>query len=67
MEAIKRSFTIWRFTSPTTGDATTAAKPSEPREIEHEYQRVLGRLDAFGPKDAIEKWERVKDAIAGIN
>ena len=46
-------YTIWEFRSPSTGEARIVPKVTEPREYEHEYQRVLGRAYAYTKAEAV--------------
>jgi ABC-type molybdenum transport system ATPase subunit/photorepair protein PhrA len=54
MEAIKRIWTVWRFQSPSSGEVAVIAKPMEPGEIQHEYQRILGHVSAFTAEQAVK-------------
>ena len=51
---VKLRWTIWKFTAPTSGETKIVARCSEPMEIEHEYQRVLTRVDAYNEREALE-------------
>lgn len=54
VEAILISFTIWRLTSPSSGEVVVVAKQTEPFEPEHEYQQVLRRVNAYSAKRALQ-------------
>jgi len=51
-----RSYTVWRFTSPCSGETRDVAKVSEvdDHRYAHEYQRILWRGMANNPKHALE-------------
>jgi hypothetical protein len=57
--AIKRKFTIWRFSSPTTGETKIVAKPLEidDRLYDHQYQRVLWQGEAYSAQEALREWQ----------
>ena len=51
--AFLRPFTIWRFKSVDGRQVVVVAKHTEPREYESEYCQIIGRVDAYAPKDAL--------------
>ena len=57
MSAIKRWFTIWEFRGVTIPQRVVVARYTEPCEYEHEYQRVLGRIEAFTEVEALRKFK----------
>lgn len=57
MEAIKRLWTIWKLTWPTTGESKVVAKPYYMNSIQHEYQRILATVEAYNEKDALKEWK----------
>ncbi len=50
-----RHYTIWQFRSVDGKQVVRCARQSEPFEPQHEYQRVLDRVMAWNPKDALAK------------
>lgn len=54
-------FTVWEFSSPTTGDRAVVVRPYHPtdRLYEHEYQRILAQPLCATPKDALMETTRV--------
>ena len=52
-EPILMSFTVWEFLSPSTGERKVVAKPTEPFEPEHEYQKVLRRVETYTASRAL--------------
>ena len=57
MNAIKRWFTIWEFKGVTIPQTVVVAKCMEPREYEHEYQRVLSRIEAYTEVEALARFK----------
>jgi len=53
MDAEKMMFTVWKFRGVTVPCETVVAKVTEPMEIEHEYQVVLGRTFAYTKEEAL--------------
>jgi len=51
-----RLFTIWKFTSPSSGEEKVVARPTEPCEHQHEYQVVLTRVMANNQREALKQW-----------
>jgi len=50
-------FTIWRFRGVTIPQERIVAKQTEPFEPEHEYQQVLGRVEAYNAREALRKFK----------
>lgn len=57
MEAILSPFTIWEFRGVTIPQTKIVVRHTEPMEIDHEYQRVLGRVYAYNKEGALEKFK----------
>ena len=54
VQPVMLEWTIWRFSGITVPqEDVTVALRSEPNEITHEYQRVLGRVQAYSAKEAL--------------
>jgi len=50
-----RTFTIWEFKSPSLSHVSKiAVRVSEPCEPQHEYQKVLAKIDAPTAAEALE-------------
>jgi hypothetical protein len=57
---MERQYTVWKFTSPSSGAVTIVAKPSEPGDlsVQHEYQEVLWQGMAASRPAAIWLYNR---------
>ena len=59
MENYNRTFTIWEFHGVTIKqDPVIEARVMIPGELHHEYQRILGRVEARTASEAISKFIR---------
>jgi hypothetical protein len=63
-----RFWTVWRFSSPLSGETKIVAKIAEPNDrlVQHEYQRVLWQGSAFNAAEALghvseagERWLQI--------
>lgn len=57
-EPIKRFWTVWALSSPSSGETATVVRVAEHCEPEHEYQRVLGRVWAYSRAEALAEVTR---------
>jgi len=58
MDTTKQTFTIWEFKSVSSPEVVIAARVSEPTEPQHEYQKVLAKIDAFNKTEALEMYKK---------
>ena len=54
----KQTYTIWEFRSPSSPEVVIAVRVSEPVEPQHEYQKVLAKVDAFDKAEALALYEQ---------
>lgn len=56
MHAYARSYTVWKFTSPMSGETKTVVRVSEVDDMRYDFahQRVLWRGMANSPSHALE-------------
>ena len=54
-EPIRLLWTVWHFRG-LRGESVITARRAEPLDLatQHDFQRVLGQVWAYGPKDALE-------------
>jgi hypothetical protein len=51
---MKRIWTVWRFRSVDGKQVVYSARPSEPFEPEHEYQKIMAKgVEAWSAADAL--------------
>lgn len=55
MKAALLRWTVWRFTSPSTGTAVVVARRAETNDLQyqHQYQTVLGQVWAYNAEEAL--------------
>lgn len=58
MSAQMKPFTVWLFASPTANETNIAVRGSEPDDlgVQHRFQRVLWRGDAYSAGHALVKF-----------